>query len=164
MVLELVTSLTDVVWLLLALRAEVIFTFSTANSMQTHVNGSMVADLLARIVLLIEIDISLVDFHDRATRTLSKVLVDKHHLAQRLRFNVIFVFLCQVFIELPLLNRCLASWASARTAIQSSDASLFSQAITMHCVEALCRLQEHVLLPWSDLFETPSTETRGHPL
>lgn len=96
MVLELVTRLTNVVWLLLALGAEIIFTLYTADAMHTHVDGCHVADRLASIVLLIKIDVSLVDFHDRATWALSKILVDKHHFAHLFCLDVFFVFLGHV--------------------------------------------------------------------
>lgn len=138
--LELFTRRTDMVWLLLAFGAEIVITLDTADSMHTHVDGCRVADRLASGVLLIKIYVSLVDLHNRTTWTLSKILVDKHHFAQLLCFDVFFVLLGHVIVDLHVLDDCMASWACARTAVQSSDTSLFLQAFNVHAVETFCRL------------------------
>ena len=112
-------------------------------------------DLIAVVVFHVQVDLTLVYFHDSAARTLSQVGICLHQLVKFTLCDLIAYFLANVFIDLSVRNNDIANRTVQFPKIDPRDPSLLAKALLMHQVKAVRRLDHHLLLIARNNHRTP---------
>ena len=152
MLLELFTSLPNVVWLCLALAAEVLLAGLASYPISAHVFGSLFSNWLTRIILDLVINLPLHHLHDRPATTGNKILVLAQQLGLRGFVHLFKESVSKYGSNLHLRYSLYAFWALKVGLTTERFLDNYLKALFVYHMHALCEygvLLLHLFV-WAD--------------
>lgn len=155
----LVTGLTHVIRLRLALRTEVFLAVRASDPEIGHVLGCLFGQRLSFVILLPFDNFARNKFHDISALAANEVRVEFHDLKLLGFFDLLLLLLVEVLVQLVGLQDLSATRAVHLLVVGHQSDGVIFEAVNVNLVEAFTRLQEGLvtvlLFFWRDL---PVTE------
>jgi hypothetical protein len=146
------------IWLGITLCTEILLTGIAPDSMIGHVLSSLNRYRVSIVVFLALDNFSRFHHHDISTRTTDHIGITFYHVLYNRLINFVLLFFVQILFQLEILDILVASWTENYLVVRLQSDSLFSQAVYVHHMEAVCRLKHcaviRLLVSLVDLFLT----------